>query len=472
MRRAIASETPVFAPPSLRRQAALFLLTVLGLSAIPVVNHFRGDDIGRPNKDYPLWYLTGQQFVNGDALYPTEANAAFPFMYPPFAAMVLGVLSLAGPTVMLGLLILLNAASLALAIELTVRLVCGRGDVPLIYRTLPAGLSLFLVGDMFMLGQPNLGLYCLIVGGLMLVRKGFAVAGGSLFAIAAAAKAFPVLVLAYLAYRRMWRASAAMVLGIAALLVLAPAPVRGFERNLVELKTWADGMLFRQTENGFGQRPEQSTSWRNQSLSAVAHRFLRPADAEADAFGDAEPMFVNVVDTGYKNAGRIVLALSGLLGLAYIAVMPGRRRRTRETDALETGLLLTLVTLGTPYAFSYYFVWLLLPFTLCLHYAITAKARTDRRIAWATGIASVVLYAVGAPITPASHVLMAVGTMFWAAVVLLVGMGTLLVRVRLANAVVEPGVRADAAHRLPAGPKMIGVRTRPAVAATVGWVEP
>jgi hypothetical protein len=448
----------------LRLQALLLISTVLGFSAIPLVNNLRGDEIGRPNKDYPLWYLTGQQFVHGEALYPTEADATFPFMYPPFAAMILGLLSVAGPTVMLGLLLVLNAVSLAVAVELTVRLVCGRGDVPMYMRVLPAGVSIFLIGDMFMLGQPNLGLYCLIVGGLMLVRKGYSIAGGSLFAVAAAAKAFPVVVIAYLIYRRAWRASAAMILGIAALLVLAPAPFRGFERNLTELKTWADGMLFRQNENGFGQRPQQSTSWRNQSLSAVAHRFLRPADAEADAFGEAESMYINVVDLGYKNASRIILLMCGGLGLAYIAVMPGMRNRTRETDALEVGLLLTLITIGTPYAFSYYFVWLIFPFTLCLHYAANGRERMDRRIATVTGIASVVLYSIGAPITPLSHSIMAFGNLFWSSAVLLAGLGVILVRIRMANAAIAATFRRDAGHAEAAGPKMIGTPTQPAVA--------
>jgi len=450
----------VFSPPSLRLQALLFGLAVLGLSAIPLFNNLAGDDIGRPNKDYPLWYMTGQHFVHGEALYPTESNATFPFMYPPFAAMILGALSLAGPTIMLALLLMLNAASLAVAVELTVRMVAGHSNVPLYMRIVPAGVSIFLINDMFSLGQPNLGLYCLLVGGLMLVRSGYQTAGGILFAIAAAAKAFPVVILAYLIYRRAWRASAAMILGILTLLVIAPAPVRGFERNLVELKTWADGMLFRQNEDGFGQRPQQSTSWRNQSLSAVAHRYLRPADAEADSFDPSQAMYVNIVDLGYKNASRIILGLCAALGIGFILVMPRRGERTRETDALEIGLLLTLITIGTPYAFSYYFVWLIFPFTLCVHYAVSAPERADRRIATATGATSLVLYVAGAPITPVFHSIMALGNLFWASVALLIGLSTLLVRLRIAQtqAIVLP-IGIHTGHAAVPRPKMIGVPT-------------
>lgn len=449
----------MFSHPSRPLQAIIFVMTVVGLSVAPLINNLKGDDIGRPNKDYPLWYLTGQKFNHGEALYPTEENATFPFMYPPFAAMILGTLSFGGPTIMLALLLALNAVSLAVAIELTVRMIAGSGDVSLLMRTLPAGVSIFLVGDMFTLGQPNLGLYCLLLGGLMLVRGGYQTAGGSLFAIAAAAKAFPVVIIAYLIYRRAWRASVTMILGIVALLVLAPAPVRGFERNLTELKTWADGMLFRQNENGFGQRPQQSTSWRNQSLSAVAHRYLRPADAEADAFGESEAMFVNVVDVGYKNASVLIAGMCGILGLAFIFVMPLRRERTRETDALEIGLLLTLITIGTPYAFSYYFVWLIFPFTLCVYYATTAPERTIQRTAWGTGIVSLVLYSIGAPITPVSHAIMALGNLFWASIVLLLGLGTILMRARIVQSeIITSPFLIHSGHNAPPRPKMIGVR--------------
>jgi len=398
------------------------------MSIVPLVNHCRSD--GQDNKDYSLWYQTGQHFAHGEKLYPTEENKVFDFMYPPFAAMLLGGLSLGGPTVMLVSLLMLNALSLAVAVELTVRMIAGRGDVPLILRTLPATVSIFLINDMFGLGQPNLGLYCLLLGGLMLVRSGWESAGGILFAVAAAAKAFPVVILAYLLYRRAWRASTAMVVGIAVFLVLAPAPFRGLERNLGELKTWANGMLFRQNASGHGQRPEQSTSWRNQSLSAVAHRYLRQADAEADSFGEAPPMYINFVDVGYRNASLLIVGMCAALGFAFIAVMPRRTDRTRETDALEFGMLLTLITIGTPYAFSYYFVWLLFPFTVCVYYAIAGANRSDRRIAWATGIASVVLYAAGAPFTPWYHLINAIGNFFWASIVLLIGMAVLLMRIR------------------------------------------
>ena len=256
-------------PPSRPVQIALLAFVVAGMAVTPLVNRFNGAS----NKDYPLWYATGQKFVQGEPLYPTDGSV-FPFMYPPFAGFALGAISLLGPTGMVVALVLLNAASFFLAVELSVRLVAGTPIVSLWLRTVPSAVCLFFVADMFTLGQPNLGLFVLILGGLMLLRNGHWGWAGTCFALATAIKAFPAVVLIYLLWRREWKAAGAMVLITVFLLVVVPAPQRGFERNAVELKTWADGMLFSGGEKGVGQRPEQSVSWRNQSLLGDGHVML------------------------------------------------------------------------------------------------------------------------------------------------------------------------------------------------------
>src|SRR6185369_7510465 len=81
-------------------------------------------------------------------------------------------------------------------------------------RLIPTAVCLFFLNDMFLLGQPNLGLLCLVLGGLMLTRSekpGNQILGGGLFALAAAIKAFPAVVIVYLLWRRQWLAVLAMV---------------------------------------------------------------------------------------------------------------------------------------------------------------------------------------------------------------------------------------------------------------------
>ena len=418
---------PRFDPPSRGVQAALLALVVAAMALTPLVNRFRDAS----NKDYPLWYATGQKFVAGEPLYPTDGSV-FPFMYPPFAGFVLGALGLLGPTGMVVALVLLNAAALFAAVELGARLVAGTAVVSLWLRIVPAAVCLFFVADMFTLGQPNLGLMCLVLGGLMLMRRGKWAGAGTLFALATALKAFPAVVLVYLLWRREWKAATAMILVTALLLIVVPAPQRGFERNLGELKTWADGMLFRQGEHGVGQRPEQSVSWRNQSLFGVGHRLLRPANAEADAF-DAKipPQYVNVFDLDYKSASIALMGCAALLGLGFVLVMPARPKRTPATDAIEFALLLVLMTVGTPYAFSYYFVWLIPGLTVCVHRGLNCLRAGDRWLGWGAVALVALLFAAGieSAVTD-DHTFMAVGNLFWAAVVLALALGAMLIAER------------------------------------------
>lgn len=436
-------------------QALILLLTCAVMAAFPLVNHFRntgvnadtawfgeelagrraeagGTTVGR-NKDYPLWYATGRAFMSGDDYYPPAAGTVFPFMYPPFAALLLGLLSELGPDVALVVLVLLNVVSLAVAVELSVRLAAGTADVSLWVRVIPATICLFFVNDMFLLGQPNLGLLCLVLGGLMLVRSGRGVGGGGLLAAAAAIKAFPAVVLVYLVWRRQWVAAAAMVAFTALFLVPLPATVRGWDRSVTELKRWADGMLFKQGESGFGQRPEQSLGWRNQSVFGVGHRLLRPVNAEADNFDwPPKSVFVNVVTLTHRQALAGIVGFAGLLGLGFVSVMPARRRRTRESDALEIGILTVLVIVCTPYTFSYYFVWLIFPLTALVWHGLTGRTPTARRIAWGAVGVTTAGFALSAPLTE-SRLMMAYGAQFWAALAAAAGCGWLLWRDREAS---------------------------------------
>jgi len=66
--------------------------------------------------------------------------------------------------------------------------------------------------------------------------------------------------------------TASMVVFLGIFLFVVPAPVRGFQHNVSELKTWFQGMVGTSSEQGFGQRAEQNWSWVNQPIVAVTHR--------------------------------------------------------------------------------------------------------------------------------------------------------------------------------------------------------
>ena len=77
-------------------------------SAFPLANLL----LGLATKDYGLWYQVGLAVRQGLDIYPRpETGRLFPFMYPPSAAAMLGVVSLLGPTGTLIALVLANSAS-------------------------------------------------------------------------------------------------------------------------------------------------------------------------------------------------------------------------------------------------------------------------------------------------------------------------------------------------------------------------
>ena len=78
---------------------------------------------------------------------------------------------------------------------------------------------------------------------------------------------------------------------------------------------------------------------------------------------------MNVVDLDFKTANWVVLAVSLLIGLGFIAVMPPASRRTARSDAEELGILFCLMTVASPLARQYYFMWLFFPMTVLIHRA-------------------------------------------------------------------------------------------------------
>src|SRR5206468_12767165 len=183
---------------------------------------------------------------------------------------------------------------------------------------LPSFVTITFIFDMFDLGQPNLMLLALMLYGFWLLRQARPWFAGSMFALATAIKVFPVAVLPYLIWRRQWKAVASTLVFLGVLLFVLPAPFRGFEHNVTELKTWYRGMVASGSEKGFGQRDEQNWSWVNQSIIAVTHRLVRPINYNQED-PNKPPRTMNVIDVDYRTANWIVLAVSALLGLGFVA---------------------------------------------------------------------------------------------------------------------------------------------------------
>ncbi|MBR0948905.1 glycosyltransferase family 87 protein [Bradyrhizobium canariense] len=342
-------------------------------------------------KDYGLWYWAGQQVLQGGPLYPADIREYFEFIYPPLPAILLAIPSWFGKIALYTVLSILNIAAWWYTGMLSNAMTgSGRRPGPWL-EALPALVTVTFVFDMFDLGQPNLVLLAMMLYGFWSLQHQRSWLAGFMFALATAIKVFPIAVLPYLVWRRKWAAAVATVAFTGLLLYVVPAPIRGFERNAAELKTWYQGMVGSSSEKGFGQRDEQNWSWVNQSLIAVTHRLVRPINYNQED-PNKPPRTMNVIDVDYRTANWIVLALSALLGLGFVAVMPRQARRTARSDAEELGILFCLMTVASPLARQYYFMWLFFPMTVLMHRAAFDERANVRLGTWlALGAAGVLM---------------------------------------------------------------------------------
>jgi hypothetical protein len=201
------------------------------------------------------------------------------------------------------------------------------------------------------------------------LRAGAERTAGSLIALAASIKAFPLLALGYLLYRKHWRATVSTVLCLIFFLVVFPAPWRGLGRNLEDLRTWTTGML-RYDSESISQREQRGFSWSSHSLIAVAHRLLRPVNAHRSR---NELLSVNIADLSFEHVNLVIVVISFTLCRFYVYCMPGYTQRTNSSDALEQTMLLLLILMFTPLAFNYFFVWLLYPMVVPVHLVLSSR---------------------------------------------------------------------------------------------------
>ncbi|MBR0841437.1 DUF2029 domain-containing protein [Bradyrhizobium liaoningense] len=398
----MTSTQPLAKPDAPRRLSLrapldlLFLFCCVLLTADVLVPEIFGQG---KTKDYPLWYWAGQQVLHGGPLYPSDIHQSFEFLYPPLPAILLAIPSWFGKIPLYIVLSILNAVAwCCTGVFSNVMTGSGRRPGPWL-DALPVVVTVSFAFDMFDLGQPNLVLLAMMLYGFWSLRHQRPWLAGFMFALATAIKVFPVAALPYLIWRRKWAAVVSTIAFIGILLYVVPAPFRGFERNAAELATWYQGMVGSSSEKGFGQRDEQNWSWVNQSLIAVTHRLVRPINYNQED-PNKPPRTMNIIDVDYRTANWIVLALSALLGLGFVAVMPRQERRTARSDAEELGILFCLMTVASPLARQYYFMWLFFPMTVLMHRAAFDERANVRLGTWLALGAAGILMLLSLPLFP------------------------------------------------------------------------
>ena len=131
----------------------------------------------------------------------------------------------------------------------------------------------------------------------------------------------------------------------------------------------------------------------------MTHRLTRPVNYDQDD-PSKPPHFMNLVDLDFKTANLIVIAISLLIGLGYITVMPPRARRTPRSDAEELGILFCLMTVASPLARQYYFLWLIFPMAILVHRAAYDPRTAVRAGTWAVLAVAGLLMCLSFPVFP------------------------------------------------------------------------
>lgn len=348
------------------------------------------------NKDYDLWYWTGWFYRKGLLIYPRQHKLLFPFMYPPSCAWLLAIATKAGDHGYMLVLLAINTIAWVLSIVFGVDLATGgRAGLAawkkrrVVLALLPTLCMVPYIHDTYLLGQPSLLLLALMLGGFVALRKGKEVHAGAAIGLAAAIKAYPVMALVYLVYRKQWKASAAMCATLILLLFVAPLTIRTRAQVAEDFTLWTKGMVLKYDEKTIAQRPERCYSFKNQSIVALENRLLRnvPADGEADLFWR-----VNIASLSFR-ATNILIAATGLaICLGFVGAMPARRIRSDKALGLETSMLLSMILFFAPLSFNYSYVWLLYPMMIQLALLIEApEGSADRRragiaLAWSIGL--------------------------------------------------------------------------------------
>ena len=402
-------------PAGFRVLLLIFILTAIVFSAVPFLHYFRGRSI----MDYELWYDTGRHVLAGDEIFFLRSGK-YDFMYPPTFALFLAGASLLGQAGLILLLIAINSAAWFCSIRLAAILADGQSHIKNAWLYLiPSLLLIVYIWSSYHLGQPHLVLLALMLGAFVGLRTKREIAAGALIAVAAAIKAFPGIAIIYLVYRRYWKAAASLIVTLTFLLLILPAPFRGFERAWHDLEKWSVGML-KYDATGVAQRPLRSHSWKNQSLVGVANRLLRHIDSDPVP-GSHTPIYVNVADLKFATVNAIVIGIALALGILFLAAMPPRAMQTAESDAMEFALLVLMILMTSPLSFGYFFSWLMLPFAVITQRVIDGKG--SALLWW-----SLPALALLAPALLFPQGAQAYGNTFFASLLLFIGLAMELLR--------------------------------------------
>jgi hypothetical protein len=273
---------------------------------------------------------------------------------------------------------------------------------------LPALVALAYALDNLFLGQTNILMTAMIYWTFLELARGREWRAGGVLGASVAMKVFTFPLIAYLLYRGRWRALAGTLVAVAFFLLLLPAPVRGFHRNLDEVKDWGNRVVAPYLTRGeAGDWGQHALDFGNQSLPSVLNRLLRPVDAGVEARG-SKAWYVNLASLPESQINVIVVIAFGLL--AAVFMLAGGWKRDPRRFVIEAAMATILLLLVSAIAWTYFFVALLFPAAVAL--ALIHQGIRPRLLTVALWMQAVAVALLGS-----SHA-RAWGSVCWAALML------------------------------------------------------
>ncbi len=391
------------------------------------------------------WLPYAAEVGRDDRLYDDHPD----YLYPPFFLVALRPLTHVPPAVAAAVWQVAKYASIVLIFAAAWAVVRRGGTIPDWAKIATIVVTARFVHSDLRHGNVNLFIAALVVGGAWLFAGGRRGLAGAAVGLAACVKLTPALWLAWLVYRRQWRA----LIGAAVVAVMAveylPLLVMPGETNHRLLRRWYEHVV-----GSFVAEGRIDSVGMNQSLAAVTNRILGrsglPQEEGRATLIDLEDATIRRVQRG---AALALLAVAAWACRGRLRAEGALDGRAAEAFALEWSILAPVTLAVSGYTWTGHFCLLILPVSaLFAHWARGREAGALRTL---RGRAAVVLTAVPALVFVASSDVLTPAGREWA-----VRMGVLLWGALLTLAALilarESARGADTIAGGPAGPPLPG----------------
>lgn len=217
----------------------------------------------------------------------------------------------------------------------------------------------------FRLNQINNLTLCLLVASFVLWQRGRHGVAGFWLGLAVLLKLTPGLIVLWFLLKRQFRTVAVAMLTVILAGPVGDLIVFGPQHTLGLYQRWAQIAVTKSSQTGLILN-QLEMDWRNQSLGAVASRWLHKTNYATHFDNDPrirypdEPRYMNIANLPLTTVARIVTAIAvvTLLGLCWIARKPARELTTWQLRAEWTLFVLAMLWL-MPVMRRYHLIWTL-----------------------------------------------------------------------------------------------------------------